>query len=263
MNTAATVYATERGADRVESYDYLPLPTVTTETPSNVSETAMTLRGTVNPEGEPVSECYFEYGTEAGKYTNRAECEPPPGEGVGHIGKGTASVSVSAKVSGLEPADVRSVRLVAANANGTEPAAGVTISHPVSAGETISNVGVIVATLSAQVDPGGLATKYRIEYGTSTAYGSNTPEESIGEGNEGVSVRVNLTGLQPGTQYHWRIVATNALGTTDGPDVTFATYASVAGLPDGRVYEPVSPVGSDQDVNTYVPVHVLRFHGLF
>ncbi len=129
----------------------------------------------------------------------------------------------------------------------------MTISHPTTAGESFSNVSVIAATFSATIDPGGLATKYRVEYGTSTSYGASTPEEDIGSANEGVGVRVDLTGLQPGTQYHLRVVATNALGTIDGPDVTFATYVSVAGLPDGRVYEPVSPVGSDQDVNIYIP----------
>ncbi len=256
VNGAATVYASERGADKVESFDYVPLPTVITETPSSVSETAMTLHGTLNPEGEPVTECYFEYGTEPGKYTSKVACEQEPKTLVG-----TAALPVSATLTGLPSSSVRSVRLVAANANGTLPAAGVTISHPTITGETLSNVSVIAATLSAQVDPGGLATTYRIEYGTSTSYGASTPEENIGSANQNVAVRVSLTGLQPGTQYHWRVVATNVLGTVDGPDVTFATYMSVAGLPDGRVYEPVSPVGSDQDVEIYVPEANLELAG--
>ncbi len=245
---AGTVYASERGANTVKTYDDLPLPTVVTETPSNVSETAMTLQGTVNPEGEPVSECYFEYGTEPGKYTNKVACEQEPKALVG-----TAALPVSRTLTGLPAASVRSVRLVAANANGTERAAGVTISHPTTTGETFSNVSVIAATLSATINPEGLATKYHVEYGTSTSYGASTPEENIGSAYQGVAVRVSLTGLQPGTQYHLRVIATNALGTIDGPDVTFATYMSVAGLPDGRVYEPVSPVGSDQDMNIYIP----------
>ena len=248
VSGAGTVYASERGANTIRTFVDVPLPTVVTETPSNVSETAMTLNGTVNPEGEPVTECYFEYGTEPGKYTNKVACEQEPKTLVG-----TATLPVSRTLSGLPAASVRSVRLVAANANGTLPAAGVTISHPTTTGETFSNVSVLAATLSATVDPGGLATKYHVEYGTSTSYGTSTPEENIGSANQGVAVRVNLTGLQPGTQYHLRVVASNALGTVDGPDVTFATYLSVAGLPDGRVYEPVSPVGSDQDVNIYIP----------
>ena len=248
VGDASTVYASERGANTIQTFVDVPLPTVVTETPSGVSETAMTLGGTVNPEGEPVTECYFEYGTEPGKYTNKVACEQEPKTLVG-----TAALPVSRTLTGLPAANVRSVRLVAANANGTLPAVGVTISHPTTTGESFSNVSVIAATFSAQVNPGGLATKYHVEYGTSTSYGTSTPEEDIGDAYQGVGVRVNLTGLQPGTQYHLRVVATNALGTIDGPDVTFATYLSVAGLPDGRVYEPVSPVGSDQDVNIYIP----------
>ena len=249
VSGVGTVYASERAADTVRTFDDLPLPTVVTETPSNVSETAMTLQGTVNPEGEPVTECYFEYGTEPGKYTNKVACEQEPKTLVG-----TAALPVSRVLTGLPAAGVRSVRLVAANANGTLPAAtGVTISRPATAGESFSNVSVIAATFSAQVDPGGLATKYHVEYGTSTSYGAGTPEENIGDANQGVAVRVDLTGLRPGTQYHLRVVASNGLGTMDGPDVTFSTYLAVAGLPDGRVYEPVSPVGSAQDVNIYIP----------
>ncbi len=253
VGDASTVYASERGANTIRTFDDLPLPTLVTETPTNVSETAMTLHGTVNPEGEPVTECYFEYGTEPGKYTNKVACEQEPKTLVG-----TAALPVSRTLTGLPSSSVRSVRLVASNANGTLPAVGVTISHPTTAGESFSNVSVIAATFSATVDPGGLATKYRVEYGTSTSYGTSTPEENIGSANQGVAVRVDLTGLQPGTQYHLRVVASNALGTIDGPDVTFATYLSVAGLPDGRVYEPVSPVGSDHDVETYIPVSYLE-----
>ncbi len=73
-----TVYASEGGADRVETFNYLPLPSVATQAPSGVSETALMLHGTVDPEGEPVSECYFEYGSEAGVYTNKVPCSPAP-----------------------------------------------------------------------------------------------------------------------------------------------------------------------------------------
>ena len=35
-----------------------------------------------------------------------------------------------------------------------------------------------------------------------------------------------ISGLTPQTTYHFRIVATNAIGTTAGPDQTFTTAAS-------------------------------------
>jgi len=77
-----------------------------------------------------------------------------------------------------------------------------------------------------------------------------------------------IGGLAPGTTYHYRLVATNATGSTDGPDQTFTTFPSAAAqscpnaqfrfgygasLPDCRAYEQVSPVDKgQQDVTTTV-----------
>ena len=40
------------------------------------------------------------------------------------------------------------------------------------------------------------------------------------------SVTANLTGLTPGTTYHFRAVAANSAGTTDGADTTFQTLVA-------------------------------------
>ena len=56
---------------------------------------------------------------------------------------------------------------------------------------------------------------------------------------------MHLQGLLPGTTYHYRVVAVNALGEThiEGPDQTFTTQAAGAAftLPDGRQWEMVTP----------------------
>ncbi len=55
-------------------------------------------------------------------------------------------------------------------------------------------------------------------------------------------VTQSLVNLTPGTAYHFRLVATAAGVKTNGPDETFTTYAHRSQpLPDGRVYEMVSP----------------------
>jgi hypothetical protein len=62
-------------------------------------------------------------------------------------------------------------------------------------------------------------------------------------------VQVRLSGLAPGTVYHYRVVARNALGSTPGADATFSTPsggASAGGLPDERAYELVSPLGNGE-----------------
>jgi hypothetical protein len=249
-NAVATIYASERVADRVESFDYVPVPTVTTEAASEVSETGLTLHGNVNPEGEEVKTCYFEYGSKSDEYTAEAPCKQKASEIIG-----THNFAVSAELSGLEPTDVRSFRLVAIGATGVaRRGQSLAVARPVTTSEAISGVESSVATVSAQIDPGGLATCYRIEYGTSTLYGKNTLRECIQAGGEGVGVRVKLSGLQPGTQYHFRVLATNALGPTAGEDFTFATFPqTVSELPDGRIDELVSPVGAGHNTEVYVP----------
>ncbi len=113
------------------------------------------------------------------------------------------------------------------------------------------------AKLGALVDPGGIAASYRFEYGPTSAYGSSTPfpEGSVGEGVESHTVWTGSSGLAPGTTYHYRVVASNELGTVYGPDQTFTTLTAeqaacpneefrggfAVGLPDCRAYELVTP----------------------
>jgi hypothetical protein len=85
------------------------------------------------------------------------------------------------------------------------------------------------AHLGGTVNP-GLATvnDCHFEYGTTTAYGSSVPcAASPGSGGDPVRVSAAVTGLSPGTTYHFRLVATNALGSTHGADASFATPAAV------------------------------------
>lgn len=81
------------------------------------------------------------------------------------------------------------------------------------------------ATLNGQVDPGDQATTYQFDYGTTTSYGSSLPSPAgyAGSGTTTVNESASLTELQPGTTYHYRIEATNATGTTYGPDQTLTT----------------------------------------
>src|SRR5690606_2894196 len=74
-----------------------------------------------------------------------------------------------------------------------------------------------------QVNARGGSTLVHIEYGLTTAYGSVTPAQGIGNGESAVEVAIPLAGLRPGTTYHFRVVAANSLGTTPGADATFTT----------------------------------------
>jgi hypothetical protein len=81
------------------------------------------------------------------------------------------------------------------------------------------------ATLNATVNPnGGEVSECKFQYGTSTSYGSSaTCTPSPGSGTSPVAVSASVAGLAANTTYHFRIVATNAGGTSNGSDQAFKT----------------------------------------
>lgn len=125
------------------------------------------------------------------------------------------------------------------------------------------NVTITGATIKAMVNPDEADTTYRFEYGTDTSYGITIPrpDQAVGSGSSEVEISQTLTGLRAGATYHYRVVAINAEGTTDGADHMFKTYTAAetaeaetcpnaqfrvggrsTGLPDCRAYEMVSPL---------------------
>ncbi len=88
-----------------------------------------------------------------------------------------------------------------------------------------SGVGTTEATLNGTVNPEGTETKYRFEYGTTTAYGTNVPvpDANAGAGRKNIEAGNAIKGLTTKTTYHFRLVATNATGTMNGLDMTFKT----------------------------------------
>jgi hypothetical protein len=245
------LYVSQSEADDVEIFDSIVLPSVTTEVASTISEIGATLRGTVDPEGETLSECYFEYGTET-SYGQTVPCAPTPAQ----ISGQTEPVGVSAKVSGLQRDATYHFRLVAADANGSNSGRDKTLftsTPPMLEGESVASDGSTEATVHASIDAEGLSSTYRVEYGTSAAYGSSTPEVGIGASTTAAASLVRLAGLLPGTEYHFRFVVRNALGSTAGEDESFITsaaaLASSSTLPDGRAYELVSSATDNQTVS--------------
>jgi hypothetical protein len=99
-------------------------------------------------------------------------------------------------------------------------AAPTAITGPVSA------IGTTSATASGTVNPNGQSTTWSFEYGTTTSYGKKTAARSAGSGATNVQVAATLTGLAPGTTYHYRLVATNGAGTARGGDGIFTTSSA-------------------------------------
>jgi len=81
------------------------------------------------------------------------------------------------------------------------------------------------ALLKVSISPNSSNTSAFFEWGTSTAYGSVTPSRAMGSGYGFITLGQVLTGLSCGTTYHFRGVAINAYGRTDGADQSFTTSA--------------------------------------
>lgn len=80
------------------------------------------------------------------------------------------------------------------------------------------------ATVAGALDPNGRAG-YRFEYGPSTAYGVSTSTVGV-VGLDASDVSADLSGLAPGTVYHYRLVGESEYGTVTGADATFTTAAA-------------------------------------
>ncbi len=94
---------------------------------------------------------------------------------------------------------------------------------PTATTESVSGVQETQAALNGSVNPNGLSTHYYFQYGTTTSYGSSTPESSAGSSTVAVHESLTATGLEPGTTYHYRLVASSVGGTTYGSDRTLTT----------------------------------------
>lgn len=123
-----------------------------------------------------------------------------------------------------------------------------TAHKPVVDSVSSKNLTPSSSELRAQIDPGGLATEYHFQYGTSDCVRNasacvDLPVGTIPAGFGDVGVSVQVDGLQPASAYYYRVLASNGLGTVEGvPDPsTFTTLPSPGVLPDGRGWEMVSP----------------------
>ena len=139
---------------------------------------------------------------------------------------------MSVVLSGLRSGDSYEYWVVATNSNGTTKGIiRIFIPSkegwpgPVSETGAASHVTEREATLEGEIEPAGhgfAEFEYFFEYGVSRSYGSSAPtppEGTIGpfvscfllcesERTKPKRVSVGLTGLEPGTTYHYRLVST-------------------------------------------------------
>jgi Ca2+-binding RTX toxin-like protein len=195
-------------------------PEADTAAATNVKGSSASLNATVDPEGAATS-YQFEYGTTTA-YGTTVPVTPKS------AGTGVDPVAVSEAISGLQPGTTYHYRIVAWSEAGESEGEDVSFTTPKAPTVTTkaaTSVQATSAVFNGTVNPEGDATTYQFEYGKSTAYGSKAPAtaKSAGSGTSTVSVSETVSGLEPGTTYHYRLVATNSVGTSKGSDVIFKT----------------------------------------
>jgi phosphodiesterase/alkaline phosphatase D-like protein len=225
---ASNPTGTTAGADATFTTAAQP-PAAATGAASSVGTTSAALSGSVNPEGQATT-YHFEYGPS----TAYGAATPSS-----NAGNGTASVSANATLGSLYPNTTYHYRIVATNGTGTTSGADQTFTTapllPAAATGASKSVGGTSASLAGTVNPEGQATTYYFQYGTTTAYGTDTGSRAAGNGTMSVAAAAALASLTPNTTYHYRIVATNGSGTTVGADRHFTTAARPPGVSTGAV----------------------------
>jgi uncharacterized protein (TIGR02145 family) len=113
-----------------------------------------------------------------------------------------------------------------------------TLGNPpgVTTGEA-SDLTANEATVKGIVAAGFLPTVISFEYGVTDNYGQSSEIKAPPlKGNDKTTFVSRLTDLKSGNTYHFRIKATNSLGTTYGKDQTF----TILRVPDLKGFTPIS-----------------------
>jgi len=241
------------GLGSLDGVPEVPPPTALTSEATLVTHAEADLNATVNPNGGQVSECRFEYGRTS-SYGSSAPCASLPGPVTG-------PVAVSAAIAGLVASAEYHFRIAIGYPGGSATGGDLTfttlempptISPPTVQAEGPSAITETSVNFSAEVNPNGaLVRECVFEYGSTSSYGFSAPcAPSPGSGQTPVTVSAAITGLSAAGTYHFRVLATNSVGTGTSKDHTFETLATPAPVPPGQAPSSTTPPSSPSSTTT-------------
>jgi YVTN family beta-propeller protein len=219
------------GSDIIFATSGIVAPVVTTGSASVITKTGATLQGTIIPNGF-IANGWFEWGITT-SYGNSSLRQS--------LGNGSDPVAVSQAISGLTTGTLYHYRAVGENGGGgtfgpdqTFTTLAATLNTPDVVSTAASNITHTTAALNGTINPNGLSSVAWFEWGTSDAYGTATPAQSVGAGSMATPINQTISGLLVGVIYHYRIVGQNSDGTAAGDDQSFTPipYQAQAYLPN-------------------------------
>jgi hypothetical protein len=220
------------------------LPKITYGAVTGASHTAGTLNAAIDLNGGPnVTSCEFQYGTDTG-YGSVVPCSP--------AAPYSSPTSISAELTGLTSETTYHYRVVLTTTNGTAVGADRTFTPRAVFGlitGPASQLTASTAMLNGSFSGEGADVHYYFEWSSDQSFVNKTavpPGVLVPSANGMQNVSFALGGLQPETIFHYRIVASNAFGTTIGSTQTFSTqgryqfsaYYGSAGSGDGQLNSP-------------------------
>ena len=200
-------------------------PTIKTLAASGIARTTANLNGEITP-NKASTQYWFEYG----KTTNLGDTTA-----IVSVGNGTAKLPASGLLSNIDPATTYYFRLNAQNQFGTvngtilsfKTAGPASAVAPSVTTRSATDLGTSTAALRGTVNPNSAETVYWFEYSTDPLLSPvslrSTEQKSAGAGTNTTSVEADISGLGPKTNYYFRLVARNSLGTVQGERMTFKT----------------------------------------
>jgi hypothetical protein len=231
-----------------------PPPTATLDSLSDITSSSVTANATISPNGPPALSYHFEYSLDGANWKSTPTVV---------LGSQEAPQSVSAvlePVGGFEPDTPYHVRLVAARPFVAPIITSALTFTTLPAAPIAETTGAPLRTtttalLGGRVVPRNTATVYHFEYGDQGPCNANpctsTEAREAGTGEETKLVAERVSGLAPGTTYHYRVVADNGNpgSPVSGADMTVTTRSSEAPLTHGRLAGPVNSDRAWEQVN--------------
>ncbi len=222
------------------SFVALGIPAVSTGSAGEPTRTTATVAGSITPQGLPTT-YHFAYVPLSAYEAALAKGAPDP-YASSNGGRSTYETSLDEKVADYAPHPVAATLeelapetayvyvLVAHNELGTTVGAPRTFTTqaaipPVAVTGAAQGVSQLAATITGSVDTRGLQTSIQFEFGTAP-YAGALLEAAVVPGSEaGTSEQVQRysTGLQPGTTYYYRLIATGPEGVASGAEQSFTT----------------------------------------